>query len=390
MYEDRGQVDMTPSGESPDSMTRVASPELVAIYLHTLYNGGIERVMFTLIQGFLDRGIAVDLVLDSLIYSPFEKLLPVGTRLVKLEAHGIVQRIPRLVKYLRGRRPDALLSAAHVSNEVACLAKTFARTHTRLIVSEHTNLSSHIGDSAWTRPRGLLPWMTRRLYPLADSVVAVSNGVADDLCRVSKLDRSRVQTIYNPIASEGLTSMAHEPLDDPWFAPGEPPVILGIGRLEQQKNFTSLLHAFAQVRRGQEARLLILGEGSERKRLAALIAELGLEKDVCLPGFVVNPAAYMARSAVFAMSSEWEGMPVALIEALTLGIPVVSTDCPSGPAEILDGGKYGELVPRNDSIALADAIERALTVARRPVAYEWLAQFDSNIITQNYIDLLLN
>lgn len=345
--------------------------------------------MFNLIQGFLDRGVTVDLVLDFLIYSPFEKLIPAGTVLIKLEAHKFVHRLPRLVGYLRDRQPNALLSATHFANEVACLARKLAGVNTRISISEHTNLASDITDSKSLLRRLLLPWTTRQIYPMADDIVAVSNGVADGMCRVSRLNRSRVRTIYNPIDFAGLQASANEPVDEPWFLPGEPPVILAIGRLEVQKNFPNLIHAFAMLRQTQNARLLILGEGSQRKHLASLVAELGLGFSVSLPGFVTNPAAYMAKAELFVMSSSWEGMPVSLIEALALGLPVVSTDCPSGPAEILDGGKYGELVPMNDSGALAGAMERGLSEEREPVGIEWLKQFDSDTITESYLELML-
>ena len=369
-------------------MTKKSRPKHVAIYMHSLYNGGVERVMFNLIQGFLDRGIAVDLVLDFLFYSPFEKLLPAGTRLVKLDVTSTAQRLPKFASYLRRERPDAVLSATHFSNEIACVAKTITRSDTRLVLTEHTNLSADIGDSAGrVRPR-ILALTTRWIYPLANSIVAVSDGVAEDMCRVSGLQRSRVQTIYNPIDFKNLAAMAKEPLEEPWFAAGEPPVILAIGRLEVQKNFPNLFRALVEIRKKTPARLIILGEGSERDHLTSLIAELGLKDDVSLRGFVGNPAAYMAHSAVFAMSSSWEGMPVALIEALALGIAVVSTDCPSGPAEVLDRGKYGDLVPMNDSPALAEAILKVLSSARKPVAEEWLARFDSNAITEQYLKLL--
>lgn len=377
-----------PRGESIDSVTSQTAPNRIAIYLHTLFNGGIERVMFNLIQGFLDRGITVDLVLDFLVYSPFEGLFPDRARLVKLDANNFAKRITRLSDYLRVNSPDVLLSATHFSNEVACVAKIVSRSKTRIVLSEHTNLSSDIADSRrWIR-RVLLPWTTRNIYPLADGVVAVSNGVADDMCHVSGLPRTKVQTIYNPIDRGHLLKMAQEPLDSSWFGPGQPPVILGIGRLETQKNFSNLLHAFQSVRQGREAKLVILGEGSQRERLTATIAELGLKESVSLPGFVANPVTYIAKSAVFAMSSAWEGMPVSLIEALMLGTPVVSTDCPSGPAEILDGGRYGRLVPPNDSSALASAIDAALDGDRKPADETWLAQFDADKITEKYLDLM--
>jgi glycosyltransferase involved in cell wall biosynthesis len=368
--------------------TKRSLPTYIAVYLHTLYNGGVERVMFNIIRDLLNRGIAVDLVLDFLIYSPFEELLPPGARMINLGVRSSVQRLPRLIRFLRSNKPQALLSATHFANETACLATKVTGGKTRLIVSEHTNLSADIRDSRGKARRRLLPLTTRWLYPLADAIVAVSDGVADDMCRVSGLARNRVHTIYNPIDFKNLSDMAKESLNEPWFAPGEPPVILAMGRLEAQKNFPNLLYAFAAVRRSRPARLLILGEGSERDRLTSLVGELGMEQDVSFPGFVTNSAAYIANSAVFAMSSSWEGMPVALIEALALGIPVVSTDCPSGPAEVLDRGTYGELVPMNDSAALAEAILRLLAGAKKPVPRCWLAQFDSSTITDRYLELM--
>ena len=369
-------------------MSKRPAPKHVAVYMHTLYNGGVERVMFNLIQGFLDRGIRVDLVLDFLYFSPFESLLPEGARLMRLSANSTFQRLPKFVGYLRKERPEAVLSATHFANEVACVAKVLARSKTRLVLTEHTNLSADIVDSMGkVRPR-LLPITTRWLYPLADKVIAVSDGVADDMCRVSGLARERVTTVYNPIDFKNLAAMAEKPLDESWFGEGEPPVILAIGRLEVQKNFPNLLRAFALIREKRVARLIILGEGSLRNSLTALVKEMGLEEDVSLPGFVGNPAGYMARAAVFAMSSSWEGMPVALIEALALGTPVVSTNCPSGPAEILDGGKYGELVPMDDSEALAEAILRVFAGEKKAVAGEWLGRFDSNTITERYLELM--
>jgi glycosyltransferase involved in cell wall biosynthesis len=373
-------------------MSEKTLPRHVAVYMHTLYNGGVERVMFNLIQGFLERGIRVDLVLDYLEYSPFEKLLPPGTRLLPLGAKSTQKRLPRFIAYLKREKPDAVLSATHFANEVACLAKVAARCsrgpRTRLVLSEHTNLSADIRDSAGrVRPR-ILAATTRWIYPLADAVVAVSDGVAEDMCRVSGLARKRVTTVYNPIDFAGLERAAAEDVDEPWFAAGEPPVLVGIGRLEVQKNFPNMLRALKIVRDRVPARLILLGEGSERPHLAALCAEMGLSEVVKMPGFVSNPAAYMARAGVFAMSSSWEGMPVALIEGLALNTPVVSTDCPSGPTEVLHGGMYGELVPMDDSAALAAAIVKVLGGERKVADADWLARFDARTIVEQYLGLM--
>jgi glycosyltransferase involved in cell wall biosynthesis len=183
--------------------------------------------------------------------------------------------------------------------------------------------------------------------------------------------------------------MAAEPLEHPWFRPGEPAVILALGRLVPQKDFGMLIRAFAQVRRARAARLLILGEGPERDGLAAAIAENGLQDDVQLPGWTVNPYPYMARSRLFVLSSRWEGLPTVLIEALFCGVEVVSTDCPSGPREILDGGRYGALVPVGDVDALAEAMERALSRdAARPGQESWLP-FEQDVVAGRYLQTLM-
>jgi glycosyltransferase involved in cell wall biosynthesis len=208
-----------------------------------------------------------------------------------------------------------------------------------------------------------LPAVLRRAYDQADAVVAVSDGVADDLAAWSGLARGRITTIYNPVATPDLAALQRAPVDHPWFQPGAPPVVMSAGRLSRAKDFPTLIRAFARVRRALPARLVIFGQGKSEwkttKSIAALrqlAAGLGIAADVALPGFVANPFAYMARAATFALSSINEGLPGVLIQAMACGCPVVSTDCPSGPAEILAAGRYGRLVPPGDDRALAEAI----------------------------------
>ena len=193
---------------------------------------------------------------------------------------------------------------------------------------------------------------------MADAIVAVSDGVADRLAQATGLPRGSIRTVYNPVVGPELPTLAAEPVGHPWFRHGGPPVVLGAGRLVEQKDFPTLLRAFALVRRARPARLVILGDGPAGacEGLRAIAAALGCAEDLDLPGFVANPFAYMARAAAFALSSLHEGLPGVLIQALACGCPVVSTDCPSGPREILDGGRYGRLVPVGDHEALARAI----------------------------------
>jgi glycosyltransferase involved in cell wall biosynthesis len=229
-----------------------------------------------------------------------------------------------------------------------------------------------------------------RFYPWADAIIAVSDGVADDVARVTSLPRESITTIHNPVVTPELQEKMRAPLDHPWFAPGNPPVLLAVGRLVDQKDFPTLLKAFARVRAVRKARLIILGEGKERPELEALTGKLGVASDVDLPGFVLNPFPYMIRASALVLSSAWEGLPGVLIEAMACGCPVVSTDCPSGPAEILNGGAYGPLVPVGDDAALAKAI---LSVLEAPPDSERLraqaALFSVDRATDQYLQVLL-
>ena len=362
----------------------------VAFYTHALYNGGIERALFNLAASFVSRNVRVDFVVDKTAWTPFTDQLPEGVRLVDLGATHIGQRPIRLARYLRRERPRAILSANHFSNEVAVFAAWWAGIGTRVMVTEHTTQSVELRSLPTLHPRRLLlPAIAKAAYRRADAVVAVSKGVAQDVESLFGLPSGRVRTIYNAVITPDVVRRSHEPLLHPWFAPGQPPVVLGIGRLELQKDFASLIRAFGEVRAAMDARLVLLGEGSRRAELAALTGQLGLESDVKLDGFVTNPYPYLRQAKVFVLSSAWEGLGNVLIEALACGTPVVSTDCPSGPAEILDGGRFGTLVPVGDAQRLATAILAVLRGTSTPVANaSWLEQFTPGVAAQHYIDAL--
>jgi glycosyltransferase involved in cell wall biosynthesis len=360
----------------------------VALLMANLKGGGIQRIMLHLARALADRGHRVDLVLYK-AQGEFRESVPSAIRvfaletaprwmgglhafraapehlihlalpvLLPLKSHGALRCLPALVRYLREERPAVLLSAEPDLNLVALWARRLAGVSVRTVISEHIHLPSHLRDRAKRRKwrwRFIVP-LLRRTYPEADCIIAVSNGVADDLRTLGGLPPELVTTVYNPVVDSELAKKAEAPIDHAWFVPGAPPVIIAIGRLTEQKDFPTLLQAFAQVRAQRQARLLLLGEGEMRRKLEALARELGVDQDVSLPGFMSNPFAYMARAAVFALSSAYEGLPGVLIEALACGCPVVSTDCPSGPAEILENGQYGRLVPVGDPAAMAQAI----------------------------------
>jgi glycosyltransferase involved in cell wall biosynthesis len=391
----------------------------IAILTRGIQGGGVQAMMLNTARELVTRGFEVDLLCDA---SRAKLPAPDGVDLKPLaryprfigrimawradpEALSVLARpvlfclvapeplrmLPALVRYLRSERPAALVSATTYMNLIAIWARDIAGVPTRILVSERDHLSQNIKTSrhgrAW-RWR-YAPALLAHSYRKADAVVAVSNGVADDLVDQCGIDRARVHTVYNPVATPELTAKAAIEPNEPWLRPGMPPVIVSAGRLVAKKDFTTLLHAFARVRRAREARLIILGEGRERPALEALARKLGIAQDLKLAGWIENPYAYMARAKVFAFSSIREGFGNVLVEALACGCPVVATDCPSGPAEILDEGRYGRLVRPGDPEALASAILETLAVGPNPELLRQRAQtFSAQYATGRYLDLL--
>jgi glycosyltransferase involved in cell wall biosynthesis len=361
--------------------------EHVAIYLPSLRGGGAERVMVTLANGFAARGYAVDLVLAT-AEGPYLKDVDAAVRLVDLKARRVVTSLPALVRYLRRERPVAMLSAMGHANVIAVLARSLARVPTRVVVSERNNFSISKAHARNWRGR-FVDQLMRWAYPRADGVTAVSTGVADDLARRLRLPRSSIDVIYNPVVTDTLLSRSRETPEHPWLRDGGPPVILGVGRLAVQKDFSTLIHAFARLRQKREARLLILGEGELRPDLENLIADRGLDSHVALPGFADNPFAHMRQAKLFVLSSAWEGLPNVLIQAMACGTPVVSTDCPSGPAEILENGQLGRLVPVGDVDALAKAMAEALDEKEHPDVAVRAAEFNVDRALEWYLRVML-
>jgi glycosyltransferase involved in cell wall biosynthesis len=235
----------------------------------------------------------------------------------------------------------------------------------RIVGRLGTNLSAALEDRA-----GFARWLRvapmRLFYPAVDKVVCVSQGVEADTALLTGLPAGRLTVIRNPVVTPRLAELAAEPVDHPWAADASVPLILGAGRLTEQKDFPTLVRAFAALRSRRPARLVILGEGRLRGRLTAQAEELGVAADMALPGFTPNPYAWMARASLFVLSSAWEGSPNVLTEALALGLPCVATDCPSGPRELLADGRYGPLVPVGDAAALAEAMIRTLEAPLPP------------------------
>lgn len=339
-------------------------PYRVALFVPTMRGGGAERVMQNLAKGLVDRGVQTDLLLARATGIYLDKIPP-GVRVVDFKVDHVSHALMGLVRYLKSTNPQVVLSAMGHTNLVALTARRISGVKAKVFVSVHNTYSKAVVPGASIRKR-LIPSLEGKIYPWADGVVAVSAGVADDLAQTAKLPRASISVIYNPIVSEELFVQAKAPVDHPWFRPSQPPVVLSIGRLVPQKDYPTLIRAFALVLGELDARLVILGEGRDRDKLEEMIRGLGLSDRVALPGFVENPFACLARSAVFVLSSAWEGFGNVLVEALALGVPIVSTRCPSGPDEILEGGRLGDLVPVKDETIMARRIIERLKRPNNP------------------------
>lgn len=360
----------------------------IAIFLPSLNGGGAERVMVTLANAFAVRGYRVDLVLASR-QGPYLKEVAPGVQVVDFQAGRVIKALLPLTRYLRYERPDVMLSAMGHANVVAILARILARASTRVVVSERTTI-----NQAHKRARGVMAKLNFALvpllYPMADGICTVSKAASADLAHFARLPPGRVKTIYNPFDLAEIEQQAAEPPEHPWFNAGER-VILAVGRLNEAKDYPLLLRAFSILRQTHAARLLILGEGELYSSLQALVKSLGFsEDDVQMPGFTQNPYAYMARCSLFVLSSRWEGLPGVLIQAMACSAPVVSTDCPSGPNEILEGGKWGRLVPVGEAEALARAMAQVLDTPREqlPDVRQRAQDFEQERAVDAYLSLM--
>ena len=314
----------------------------LAILIPDMRGGGAERVVLALIEGFLKRGHEIDLILLQRRGELLE-LVPPAVRITDLRATRIRKAISPLTRYLREVGPAGLVAVMWPMPAIAIISQVLARSQTRIVASDHAILSEHYRD----RPANLaaLRLTTKLLYPMADRRVAASPGIADDLAAISGLPRSRIDVIANPIGMPPGRLKADGLIEEVWGRPGAR--ILGVGSLKPEKNHGMLLKAFAYLCRQKEASLIILGEGEQRATLEAQIRKLGIADRVALPGFRADPWPYYASADLLALSSTTEGFGNVLVEAMAVGLPVVSTDC-AGPREILADGKFGKLVPPGD------------------------------------------
>ncbi|MEM8777524.1 MAG: glycosyltransferase [Cyanobacteria bacterium P01_G01_bin.49] len=330
----------------------------IAVFLADLEGGGAERVMLNIANGFVSKGVEVDLLLVK-SKGPYLAKLDPNIRLISFDTAKLVLSFPKLFKYLKKERPNILITALEDTNLIAILAHLMARVPTRIVVTVHNNLTQE-SKHLQSLKRRFVPYLIKWFYPFSDWVISVSYGVAKDLESLG-LSKEKIKVIYNPIITPDFIKMANAIPEHPWFDIVGSPIILGVGRLDHQKDFETLIKAYSLLRKKKNSRLMILGQGSQHKRLLDFCKDLSLsEDDVTFPGFVDNPFSYMSHAAVCVLSSAWEGFGNVLVESMGAGTPVVSTNCPSGPAEILENGKYGALVPVGDAECMAEAILKTL------------------------------
>jgi glycosyltransferase involved in cell wall biosynthesis len=344
--------------------------EAIHLYIPSFAGGGAERVFVRLANDFARTGIRTRFVVNN-SNGPLRNLLSDQVELVELGADRTRNAIVAFTRFMVRDRPAIVICALTFNNLTALVARALSGSRTKLIICERNQLSHVLLESNWVR-RLVVLGLIRALYPRADVIATVSNGVAKDVARLSGVPLRRIHVIQNPAPDENEIAKARQsPVPHPWLG-GQGPVAVAIGRLVRQKAYAVLMRAVAIVRRSIPLRLIILGDGPDREELVALAHELGIEEAVAFEGFVLNRLDYLVRASVYALSSEFEGSPNALVEAIACGVPVVSTDCAGeGPREILSPALDEALVPVNDADALAQAL---LGQLRKPSEAERIAQ----------------
>lgn len=356
----------------------------IIIVLPDLRGGGAERLHVNLANYWNSLGIKVDFVLMRRSGELLD-LLPELVGVVDLGVDRIRHVLMPLAKYLRKARPDIVLSAMWPLTSVAVASWWLAGKPGRIFLSDHNQLSisciQELEATVWT-----LRVTMRLTYPFANGVITVSEGVKKDICRLAGLSDSQVHVIYNPTATGVSPNREPITVSEQLWGVGFDHHILSVGTLKAQKDHETLIRSFALLLALLNAKLTILGDGPLRGELTALVQQLGLQDRVLLAGFMMDPYPWFRSADLFVLSSRWEGFGNVIVEALECGVPVVSTDCQSGPAEILENGRYGTLVPIQDEQALANAIMQSLS---RPIDKEFLIarakDFAVNTIGDQYL-----
>jgi glycosyltransferase involved in cell wall biosynthesis len=334
------------------------------IIIHSLKGGGAERVVVNLLKGLSRRDFSITLLLYEGI---FDYLLPENVEVITLDirssrnilktTRGFFLKIISIARLIKKNKPDIVFSLLSDTNVITILARSLSGVHSKVIVSERNHPTLSLKNDLYG---GITKFLMRYCYPKAERIIAISQGIKKDLLENFNLPEGKIEVIYNPVDIAEIERLSAEEINHPWVN-GELPIIISIGRLTKQKGHSYLIKVFSIVRQSLPCRLVIIGTGEEEENLVNMVNTLGLKNDVEFLGFQRNPFKYMARSSLFISASRYEGFGNVLVEAMALGLPVISTDCPSGPAEIIEHGKNGILVPIEDEGRLERTIVKLLT-----------------------------
>lgn len=363
----------------------------IAFFLPALNFGGIEANTIRLAKSFIEKGYDIELLLGRAQGEYLERI-DKSLKIINFNKRRSIGMIYSLARYMWKENPDIVYTGGEQANIILMLAKILS-PKTKVIISIRTNLTIEYKESERKFKKKIYPLLSKYLYKLADSIVTVSNGVAEDVNSLLGLPKNKMTVIYNPIVNDEIFELMEQKNNHPWLNDNQYKVIISVGRLVNQKNFSFLIKSFEKVKKElPNTKLIILGDGPEKDKLNQLIKELEIEKDVALEGFVQNPYSYMKESDLFVLSSKWEGFGNVIVEALATGIPVVSTKCPSGPDEILENGKFGSLVRVNDVDQMSTAILHELSTPsadekKRKARAE---KFSVESATIQYIKLMKN
>ncbi len=358
----------------------------LSILIFSLHGGGLEKSILRLARVLSEQGIRVNLLVaktSNAVYS-----VPDELNFVDLGASKVVFILFPLMRHIMKTKPRILFSAGTPLNTIAILSRLITGYPKHLVVGERNHLSSIVKYSSRLRDK-FRPLFVRFLYSFADMVLAVSKSVAEDVIEVGRLNEGKVRVVHNFFDVDQIVTQATSPTDVGWIDHPNVPILVSVGRMVPQKGYDSLLKAFCLLRKQRECRLIILGDGKERASLENLAKELHISNDVYMPGFVLNPYAYIAKASLFVHSSLWDGLPGVLIEALACGTPIIATDSPGGASEILENGKYGTLVRSQDAAKLAEAmlikldkendseklVERARFFSSQKILQEYMSVF---------------
>lgn len=352
----------------------------IACFLATSGHSGVDRIAKNLLPALARAGYSVDLLKIRRHGPNLPDDIP-GLRVIEFKARHVYTAFPELLSYLKNQAPEVLLTDKDRVNRTAIFACLFSGAKTRLAVRIGTTVSVNLTSRRWLE-RWIQTLSMRFLYRRAHAILMPSADAADDFAQTIGLSSERISVVRSPIVTPQLLALAERPPTHPWLTDKQAPVILGVGELGSRKDFATLIRAFALLRHQRECRLIILGRGRQQDRLLALAQELGVAQDVDMPGFSDNPYSSMRVADLFVLSSRWEGLAVALVEALALGTPTISTDCPGGSREVLQSGRFGPLVPIGDATTLAEAMVRVLN---DPLPAETLRQAASPYNLQNSV-----